>query len=67
MLTFKQIEEILEPVIDEDATYIKFHEEYWDDMIGEGKSESQIIADIDNGKFWDWVDQCVPEDEIIYK
>lgn len=67
MLTFKQIEDILFPGMDEDATFEKFKDSYWEYMIGEGKNKEAILQAIDNGEFWDWVDQFVGADEWVYK
>ena len=67
MLTFKQIEEILYPDMDEDATYAKFEDSFWEHMMENGKGEEAILKAIDNGEFWDWLDQYVGEDEWVYK
>ncbi len=56
-----------EPQIDEDATFNKLEAYYWESMMDDGHDKEYIIASIDNGDFWDWVDDFVPADELVYK
>ena len=53
--------------MDEDATYAKFEDSFWEHMIKNGKGEEAILRAIDNGEFWDWLYQYVGEDEWVYK
>jgi hypothetical protein len=55
------------PQIDEDATWEKFRNEYWEYLVDEGYSKEAIHQAIDDGDFWDWVDDFVPEDSLVYK
>lgn len=57
----------IEPQIDEDATWEKFKDEYWESMVDQGFNKEAILQSIDAGEFWDWVDDYVPSDSIVYK
>jgi len=64
----KQIDEILTPEIDEDACWEKFESEYWDWAINQGwHNEDYVLEQLANGHFYEWLDENVGVDELIYK
>jgi hypothetical protein len=52
--------------MDEDATFKKFRDYYWESCVDKGMDEEAIFASLDRNEFWDWLEDFVPEDDWVY-